>query len=73
MFYLVGELSGLVTAYKVEYENSPAGLKFTNTSAYNTLNPGEAFPANPDGSSKVAPAEIAVTVSMQTHPCCYFR
>jgi 6-phosphogluconolactonase (cycloisomerase 2 family) len=60
IFYLVGELAGKVTAYRVYYEDS--GLMFHEIASYGTLNPGKSFPLNPDGSSKVAPAEIEITV-----------
>jgi len=61
VFYLVGELSGNVTAYRVDYGHDGNDLKFHEIASYGTLNPGESFPKNPDGSSKVAPAEIEIT------------
>jgi 6-phosphogluconolactonase (cycloisomerase 2 family) len=60
VFYLVGELVGLVTAYSVSYAKN--GLTFHKIAAYSTLDPGQHFPLNPDGSSKVAPAAIDITV-----------
>ena len=63
IFYLVGELAGNLTAYKVSYASGRAGLSFDLLATYKTLNPGESFPPNPDGQSKTAPAEIHVTVS----------
>lgn len=59
LFYLVGELSARVTVFKVDYDST--GIKFTNLSSMDTLRPGQSFPANPDGSTKVAPAEIDIT------------
>jgi 6-phosphogluconolactonase (cycloisomerase 2 family) len=61
IFYLVGELAGKVTAYRVKSNSS--GLGFEEIASYNTLTPGKSYPLNPDGSSKVAPAEITITVS----------
>jgi len=59
IFYLVGELAGKVTAYRVKI--SPAGLAFEEIASYDTLSPGKLFPPNPNGQSKVAPAEITIT------------
>jgi 6-phosphogluconolactonase (cycloisomerase 2 family) len=59
-FYLVGELSGNVTAYKSTY--GLAGIGFEEIGSYKTLNDGQSLPFNTDGSSEVAPAEVAVTV-----------
>jgi 6-phosphogluconolactonase (cycloisomerase 2 family) len=61
IFYLVGELAGKITAYRVNHNSS--GLSFSEIASYDTLSVGKPFPPNPDGSSKVAPAEITVTVS----------
>jgi len=66
IFYLIGELSGNVTAYKVSYANGESGMSFDKLATYKTLNPGESFPPNPDGQSKTAPAEIQITVSEST-------
>jgi 6-phosphogluconolactonase (cycloisomerase 2 family) len=63
IFYLVGELAGNVTAYKVSYGDGSKGMSFQELASYKTLKPGESFPPNPDGQSKTAPAEIQVTVS----------
>jgi 6-phosphogluconolactonase (cycloisomerase 2 family) len=63
MFYLVGELSGNITAYRVGYKPHLSGMTFDEIASYGTLNPGVSFPLNPEGSSKVAPAEIDITVS----------
>lgn len=63
IFYLVGELSGNLTAFKVSYDNGYGGMSFEKLATYRTLNPGESFPPNPDGESKTAPAEIQITVS----------
>jgi 6-phosphogluconolactonase (cycloisomerase 2 family) len=62
IFYLVGELVGAVTAYTVSYEDS--GPMFSKIASYSTLNPAQKFPLNPDGSSKVAPAAIDITVRL---------
>ena len=63
-FYLVGELAGTVTAYRIDYTNSSAGgITFNQVGVYDTLNATAKFPKNPNGSTKVAPAEIALTVS----------
>lgn len=63
IFYLVGELSGNLTAFKVSYDEGHGGMSFEKLATYKTLNPGESFPPNPDGQSKTAPAEIQITVS----------
>lgn len=61
-FYLVGELSGNLTAYRVSYAEGYGGMSFTKLATYKTLNSGEQFPPNLVGQSKTAPAEIAITV-----------
>lgn len=60
MFYLVGELVAEVTAFKVSYKNS--SIVFEKFASYSTMNPGQKFPLNPDGSTKVAPGGIGITV-----------
>jgi 6-phosphogluconolactonase (cycloisomerase 2 family) len=70
IFYLVGELAGKITAYKVT--SSDGSLSFQEIASYGTLSPGKVFPPNPDGSSKVAPAEITITVREILSPL-YFQ
>lgn len=69
IFYLVGELSGNLTAFKVSYEDGYGGMSFESLAVYKSLNPGESFPPNPDGQSKTAPAEIQITVSSHQSTC----
>jgi 6-phosphogluconolactonase (cycloisomerase 2 family) len=65
VFYLVGELAGAVTAYSVSYKSDE--LTFHKIASYSTLNPGQLYPLNPDGSSKVAPAAIDITVGYDSY------
>ncbi|QDS72943.1 hypothetical protein FKW77_008317 [Venturia effusa] len=58
-FYLVGELSALVTAYSVSYQDG--GITFEKIASYDTVNPEQKLPLNPDGSTKTAPAGIDIT------------
>lgn len=60
VFYLVGELVAAVDAYSVSYKEG--GIAFDKLASYSTLNPDQKFPLNSDGSSKVAPAGIDITV-----------
>lgn len=61
VFYLVGELVAVVSAYSVSYKDG--GIAFEKIASYSTLNPDQKFPLNPDGSTKAAPAGIDITVS----------
>lgn len=62
VFYLVGELVALVSAYSVSYKDG--GITFEKIASYSTINPDQKFPLNPDGSTKVAPAGVDITVSV---------
>ena len=64
IFYLVGELSGNLTAYRVSYAEGYGGMSFTELATYTTLNSTEQFPPNLVEQSKTAPAEIAISVSI---------
>lgn len=65
LFYLVGELVGDVTAYRVTYKSNSEGMTFEKVASYGTLKPnskGIELGRRVDGSSQVAAAEIAITV-----------
>jgi hypothetical protein len=71
MFYLVGELDSTVTVYDVTYGKTQANgeaptISFKISSVVDTVDKQTKSQRNSDGSTKVAPAEIIVSVSI--HP-----
>jgi len=65
MFYLVGELDATVIAYEVKYsmEDGQLRLNLTQSAVVDTIDKELKLPLNSDGSTRVAPAEIVVSVS----------
>jgi 6-phosphogluconolactonase (cycloisomerase 2 family) len=78
VFYLVGELDSTVIVYDVEYgtEGGKPDIKFQRSAVVATIDKDKTLPHNTDGSTKVPPAEIAITVRipcLQLHRHVLFR